>query len=114
MGEWEKSLAAYEAALKRVPGHDWAYPSAVYCRYRLTGDRALLEELRYMANAAPDECGMAGIMKQMFGGYNFEDRRHRAEFLMREVEPDFVPTPRPHEHHDGGEVEDAGDGDEKE
>jgi tetratricopeptide (TPR) repeat protein len=105
MGEWEKSLAAYEAALKRVPNHDWAYPSAVYCRYRLTGESALLEELRHMANAAPDECGMAGMMKQMFGGYNFEDRRHRAEFLMREIEPDFVPTPRPHEHHHDEEGE---------
>jgi len=99
LGEWQKSLEAYEAALKRKPDHDWAYPSAVYCRYRLTGDLALLEELRYMANAAPDECGMASIMKQMFGGYNFEDRRHRATFLMQEIEPDFEPTPRPHEHH---------------
>jgi tetratricopeptide (TPR) repeat protein len=108
LGEWKKALEAYDDALARKPNHDWAYPSAVYCRYRLTGDPALLDELRYMANAAPDECGMANLMKQMMGGYNFEDRRHRATFLMTEIEPDFVPTPRPHEHHDeeGEEHED--------
>jgi hypothetical protein len=74
----------------------------VYCRYRLTGDAKLLEELRYMANAGPDECRMASIMKQMTGGYNFEDRRVRAEALMKLVEPDFVPT---HRHHDEEEEE---------
>jgi tetratricopeptide (TPR) repeat protein len=114
MGEWQKSLAAYEAAIKRVPNHDWAYPSAVYCRYRITNDPALLEELRYMANAAPDECGMASITKQMFGGYNFEDRRQRAEFLMREIEPDFEPTPRPSDHHHDEDEEGAEDHEEKE
>ena len=91
-GEWQKSLAAYDEALKRKADHDWAYPSAVYCRYRLSGDTLLLEELRYMANAAPDECGMASIMKQLMGGYNFEDRRERATFLMGQIESDFVPT----------------------
>jgi hypothetical protein len=48
-------------------------------------------------------------MKQMLGGYNFEDRRHRAEFLMREVEPDFAPAPRPHEHHHEGEENEDGE-----
>jgi tetratricopeptide (TPR) repeat protein len=107
-GQWQPALDAYEEAMKRVPNHDWAYPSAVYCRHRLSGDAKLLEELRYMANAGPDECGMASIMKQMFGGYNFEDRRMRAESLMRRVEPDFTPTHRPHEHgHDEEEEHDA-------
>jgi tetratricopeptide (TPR) repeat protein len=106
---WQRALDAYEEAMKRKPNHDWAYPSAVYCRYRLTGEPALLEELRYMANAGPDECGMASIMKQMFGGYNFEDRRVRAEALMKLSEPDFVPTPRPHEHDHGEDDEDDGD-----
>jgi|GEM_PF-3498998 len=113
-GEWQKSLEAYEEALKRVPNHDWAYPSAIYCRYRLSGDPALLEELRYMANAAPDECGMANLLKQMMGGYNFEDRRERATFLMREIEPNFVPTPRPHEHHHDEEEHDEDEGHEGE
>jgi tetratricopeptide (TPR) repeat protein len=115
LSQWDKALAAYEAALKRVANHDWAYPSAVYCRYRISGDPALLEELRYMANAGPDECGMADLMKQMFGGYNFEDRRRRAEALMREVEPDFEPNPRPHEHDEEGEESyDEGGGEEAE
>ncbi len=97
--QWQLAIDAYEEAIQRVPNHDWAYPSAVYCRYRLTGDAKLLEELRHMANAGPDECGMAGLLKQMTGGYNFEDRRIRAESLMKRVEPDFVPVHRPHEHH---------------
>jgi tetratricopeptide (TPR) repeat protein len=104
--KWQQAIEAYEEAMRRVPNHDWAYPSAVYCRYRKSGNPKLLEELRYMANAGPDECGMASIMKQMFGGYNFEDRRMRAEALMKRVEPNFVPTHRPHEHdHDEEEHE---------
>jgi len=108
--KWQQAIDAYEEAMQRVPNHDWAYPSAVYCRYRNSGDPKLLEELRYMANAGPDECGMASIMKQMMGGYNFEDRRKRAEALMKCVEPDFVPTHRPHDHgHDHGHDETEGE-----
>jgi hypothetical protein len=57
-----------------------------------------------MANAGPDECGAAAMLKQLVGGYNFEDRRIRAEMLMKLIEPDFVPTPRPHDHGDDEET----------
>ncbi|MBY0461048.1 MAG: hypothetical protein K2V38_27315, partial [Gemmataceae bacterium] len=108
--DWQNALDAYEEALQRQPGHDWAYPSAVYCRYRLTGVAEFLDELRFMANAPPDECGTADMLKQMTGGYNFEDRRRRATDLMLEIEPDFVPAPRPHdENEDEDENDEAGD-----
>jgi hypothetical protein len=99
---WAEAIATYEEVKQRTkPNHDWAMPSILYCRYRSTGESQLLEELRYMANAGPDECGMASILTQMFGGYSFEDRRQRAEWLMKLVEPDFAPTHRPHTHeHD--------------
>jgi hypothetical protein len=58
-----------------------------------------------MANAPPDDCGMSAMMKQMGVAYTFEDRRKRAEYLMREIEPDFAPTPWPLEHHDEEEHE---------
>ena len=101
--KWQDALDAYEEALERVPNHDWAHPSAVYCRYRLTNDPKHLEELRYMANAGPDECGMASIVKQLMGGYNFEDRRLRAEALMKLIEPNFVSVHRLHEHDEEDE-----------
>lgn len=111
-GEWQLAIEAYDEALVRKPDHDWAYPSSVYCRYRVSSKPELLEELRYMANASPDKCGMAGMLKQMLGGYNFEDRRMRAWELITLIEPDFEPEPRPHEHdheHDEDDYDDDDD-----
>ena len=42
-----------------------------------------------MALAMPCQCGMANQLKQMHGGYNYEDRRQRATWLMQRLEPDF-------------------------
>jgi tetratricopeptide (TPR) repeat protein len=96
---YQDAIAVYEEAVRRKPKHDWAEPSILYCRYQLTKDAAPLEELRYMANAGPCDCGVADALQQMFGGYTYEDRRRRAEWLMQLAEPGFVPTHRPHEHH---------------
>jgi len=88
-GKYEVALSAYEEALKRVPNHDWAVPSAVFCRYKMTGEKALYDDLRGMALAMPCKCGLADQMKEMRGGYNYEDCRVRATTLMKELEPDF-------------------------
>lgn len=88
-GKYEVAVEAYEDAIRRVPNHDWAVPSVVYCRYKLTGDKALYDELRAMALAMPCQCGLANQLKQMMGGYNYEDRRQRATWLMQVLEPDF-------------------------
>ncbi len=88
-GKYEVALSAYEEALQRVPNHDWAVPSAVFCRYKMTGDRGLYDELRGMALAMPCQCGLADQMKKISGGYNYEDRRMRATWLMAKLQPDF-------------------------
>lgn len=88
-GKFQVALDAYEDAIRRVPNHDWAVPSAIYCRYKLTGDRSLYDELRAMALTMPCQCGLANQMKQQFGGYNYEDRRQRATWLMTQLEPEF-------------------------
>lgn len=100
LGDFRRALASYEEALGRVNKHPWAYPSAVYCRYRIDGAPEALEELRYMANAGPCTCGLGSLLGQIFGGFSYEDQRLRAEALMKEIDPDFVPQHRPHEHEE--------------
>ena len=88
-GKYQVAIDAYQEAIRRVPNHDWAVPSVVYCQYKLTGDQARYDELRGMALAMPCQCGLANLLKQQTGGYNYEDRRERATGLMQRLEPDF-------------------------
>lgn len=89
-GKYRVALEAYEEALRRVPNHDWAEPSAAYCRYMISKSPDDLATLRDMAHGPRCTCGCAGALKNMMGGYNYEDRQRRAEVLMRLVEPDFA------------------------
>jgi tetratricopeptide (TPR) repeat protein len=95
---WQDAIDAYEQAMARKPWHDWAYPSAVYCSYRLTGDPDALNKLRAMANAPLHQCSELNALKAMNPlAYTSEDRRKRAQYLMREIEPDFVSSSDPPE-----------------
>lgn len=99
---WEDALDAYKKVLVGRWA-DWAYPSAVYCVYRQTGDGDALDELRAMANAVPHVCSEVDALQAMVGGYTSEQRRDRAIQLMLEIEPEFVPLPLPDENDDGEE-----------
>ena len=80
--QWEPALKSYEEALGREKGQPWAVPSAHYCRYRLTGDKRWLRKLRALAEEPADECGVAGLLARMMGGYAPDDRRRRARELL--------------------------------
>lgn len=91
-GNYRAALEAYEEAARRVPDHDWAVPSAAFCRYMVSKSADHLEALRQMALGARCTCGCAGMFGSMFGGYNYEDRWRRAEALMQRIEPGFDST----------------------
>jgi tetratricopeptide (TPR) repeat protein len=92
-GNYRAALAAYEEALRRVPNHDWATPSAIYCRYMISKSPDALAMLRNMAHGPRCTCGCASAFKSMMGGYNYEDRQQRAEVLMRLIDPSFTKWP---------------------
>lgn len=48
-GQWQPALTWYESALNRQSQHPWAAPSALFCRWRLTGEDQHLQELLAMA-----------------------------------------------------------------
>jgi tetratricopeptide (TPR) repeat protein len=91
---WAEAARAYGDALKRERDHAWAGPSACFARFRATGDRAALAELRAMAAQPLDECGVGGLLAQMTGGYSDDQRIERAKALLAEVEPSTPPTPK--------------------
>ena len=49
--QYQPALAWYEQVLAREPKHPWALPSAVYCRWKLSGDRKHVDELVALAKA---------------------------------------------------------------
>jgi tetratricopeptide (TPR) repeat protein len=47
--EWPTALAWYENALANEPGQAWAQPSALYCRWKLTGEERYVREVVELA-----------------------------------------------------------------
>lgn len=81
--QWAAALESYEEALAREPEQPWAVPSSAYCRYRLTGEERWLDELRRLAEQAPDECGVEDVLGQLFGAPAGEDTARARELLQR-------------------------------
>lgn len=51
--EWNKALAWYEQVLHREPDHPWGFPSALFCRWKLSGDALKHQRLVEMARRIP-------------------------------------------------------------
>lgn len=49
--QWQAALRWYENALAVEPNQPWAAPSAIYCRWKLTGDNAFFRKLVDLAKA---------------------------------------------------------------
>ncbi|MCC2668491.1 MAG: repeat protein [Armatimonadetes bacterium] len=47
---WQRALGWYENALKKERRHEWAHPSALFCRWMLTEDERHLKALIELAN----------------------------------------------------------------
>ena len=51
---WQKALGQYESALALEPDQAWAEASALYCRWKLGADDALMQQLQALMNAGND------------------------------------------------------------
>jgi tetratricopeptide (TPR) repeat protein len=84
--QWTDALTAYEKALAKDPQHQWALPSAFYCRHRLGIKGKWLASLREVANQEGCTCGLEACLTSIFGGYGFSQGIARAEYLLRKIE----------------------------
>jgi tetratricopeptide (TPR) repeat protein len=50
---WQEALEWYEEVLQREPNHEWAHPSALYCRWKADGEPRKRELLVRLARAHP-------------------------------------------------------------
>lgn len=83
---YAEALEAYEKALEKEDTHQWALPSAFYCRHQLGMDGNWLASLREVANQEGCTCGMEGCLTALFGGYGSESGIARAEYLLKNIE----------------------------
>jgi tetratricopeptide (TPR) repeat protein len=82
---WADALTAYDAALAMDPEHQWALPSAFYCRHQLGVAGAWLASLREVANQEGCTCGLEGCLTAIFGGYGSSRGIARAEYLLEKL-----------------------------
>lgn len=81
-----EALAAYEQAIGKDAEHQWALPSAFYCRHRLGMDGNWLASLREVAQQQGCTCGMEGCLTSIFGGYGSGDGIARAKYLLDKID----------------------------
>jgi tetratricopeptide (TPR) repeat protein len=53
-GDFEPALRWYEDALRKEPKHPWAKPSALFCRWKLSGDERHIRDLIAAARSGND------------------------------------------------------------
>lgn len=94
--EFPEALDAYEKALSKKQAHQWALPSAFFCRYRIDSDVKWLSSLREFANQEGCTCGLEGCLIELLGGYGTEDGIARAEYLLAKIDA----SPEGTESHD--------------
>jgi tetratricopeptide (TPR) repeat protein len=80
------ALVAYEKVLGKDAMHQWALPSAFYCRYRLGIEGNWLASLREVVHQEGCTCGLEGCLTSVFGGYGSSDGIARAEYLLSKID----------------------------
>jgi tetratricopeptide (TPR) repeat protein len=83
---WTDALTAYDKALAKDPEHQWALPSAFYCRHRLGIEGEWLASLREVANQKGCTCGLEGCLTSIFGGYGSSQGIARAKQLLNKID----------------------------
>lgn len=83
---WADALGAYEKTLAKDADHQWALPSAFYCRYRLGVPGQWLASLREVANQEGCTCGLEGCLTSIFGGYGSSQGIERATYLLGKID----------------------------
>lgn len=80
------ALVAYEKALAKDEKHQWALPSAFYCRHALGFPGNWLLSLREWANQEGCTCGLEGCLTSVFGTYGSAAGITRANDLLSKVD----------------------------
>jgi tetratricopeptide (TPR) repeat protein len=83
---WADAHSAYERALAKDAEHQWALPSAFYCRHRLGMEGAWLASLREVANQEGCTCGLEGCLTSILGGYGSSRGIARAKYLLGKID----------------------------
>lgn len=84
--QYREALDLLHRVLEREPEIGYAQPSICFAQYHLTQDQKWLEQLKEMANAKGDECGMDDVLSNIFYGYSEEDKKQRAQFFWGMIE----------------------------
>lgn len=84
--KFDEALKAYETALAKEPNHQWALPSAFYCRHQLGLEGKWLASLKEVANQEGCTCGLEGCLTSILGGYGSGDGIARAEYLLSKMD----------------------------
>ena len=66
--------------------HQWALPSAFYCRHRLGIEGNWVASLREVANQEGCTCGLEGCLTTLFGTYGSADGIARAQYLLGKID----------------------------
>lgn len=85
LSQYAEALAAYEQALGKDPRHQWALPSAFYCRHRLGIDGNWHASLHEIVNQQACTCGLAGCLTSLFAGFDSHRGIERATYLLRKL-----------------------------
>lgn len=85
---WHEALSAYDTVLAKEPRHQWALPSAFFCRHRLGIEGAWLASLVEFANQEACTCGLGGCLQSLFGAHGAARGRRRAAQLLRDIRED--------------------------
>lgn len=83
---WADALASYEMVLAKDAEHQWALPSAFYCRHRLGVEGEWLASLREVASQEGCTCGLEGCLTSVLGGYGSSQGIARAEYLLDKID----------------------------
>jgi tetratricopeptide (TPR) repeat protein len=86
--QWQPALKWYENALAKDPNQAWAKPSALFCRWKLTDDKRLLDDLVSLAKQCPDNRRAQQLCQEAYGGVLPEPVDATAN-LLRQI-PDMV------------------------
>jgi tetratricopeptide (TPR) repeat protein len=89
--QFADALEAYQKALAQDASHQWALPSAFYCRHLLGVEGNWLASLREVANQEGCTCGLEGCLTSLLGTYGSGDGIARAEYLLSKIDGPRAP-----------------------
>jgi tetratricopeptide (TPR) repeat protein len=69
LGEWARALAEYELVLQREPRHPWAYPSVLWCRWKMSESSSSLKELIGLAGESNGRADALLVEFRPYAGY---------------------------------------------